>query len=542
MVPVRCCDTKTRLYCRDESLRPGGPHSRLGIQGRVRPTGRLCHKENTLSGFGGRRVARCSMKHPGGAYRAGLCFALVAVLVAMTGAWAEEPALPAGLGEEEPALPAGLGGDEPSLPAGLGSEEPALPAGLGDETTTESAAEDSTRPGLRDRLALHGFWETRVGIRTQPDPAQSKDTPLAESRLQLETLRNWGPVELGAKADVYLDGVLEQAAFDLRQLQLTWSPLDNVDLRVGRQTLTWGTGDLIFINDLFPKDWQSFLSGRDEEYLKAPSDAIRVGLFTDWVNVNFVYTPQFDPDRFITGERISYFNPIKGRTSGSDEQADCNAPSTWFQDDEFALRLYRNVGAYELAIYAYSGYWKSPGGQRFPPMQVTFPKLNVYGASLRGTVGKGIGNIEVGYYDSRQDRGGYNVFVNNSEFRLLVGYEQELAKELTGGFQYYLEHMMDYDDYRDSLLFFMDPRDEDRHLFTARLTKLLMNQDLTVSLFAFYSPSDGDMYLRPKATYKVNDTWTMEGGANVFWGIARHSFFGQFEDNTNVYASVRASF
>jgi hypothetical protein len=102
--------------------------------------------------------------------------------------------------------------------------------------------------------------------------------------------------------------------------------------------------------------------------------------------------------------------------------------------------------------------------------------------------------------------------------------------------------MMDYDDYRDTLLFFMDARDQDRHLLTARLTKLLMNQDLTLSFFAFYSPSDGDAYLRPKATYKLNDTWTLEGGGNVFLGIAQHSFFGQFEDNSSVFASIRASF
>ncbi|MFW6031595.1 MAG: hypothetical protein ACOC9T_03300, partial [Myxococcota bacterium] len=32
-----------------------------------------------------------------------------------------------------------------------------------------------------------------------------------------------------------------------------------------------GTGDLVFLNDLFPKDWRSFLLGRDLDYLKAPS-------------------------------------------------------------------------------------------------------------------------------------------------------------------------------------------------------------------------------------------------------------------------------
>jgi len=365
----------------------------------------------------------------------------------------------------------------------------------------------------------------------------------AELRLQLEADKAWDGLVLKYRGDFIGDGVLEEGDFDLRELSLTFSPASFVDVRVGRQVLTWGTGDLLFVNDLFPKDWQAFLSGRDVEYLKAPSDAIRTTWFTDWVNIDFVYTPQFDHDRFITGERMSFYNSLYGRTVGADREVNFNAPSTWFEDDEYALRLYRMVGSAELAFYAYSGYWKSPGGQRFPPMQATFPKLSVYGASLRGNFLNGIGNVELAYYDSRQDRGGDNPFVNNSEFRLLLGYERELAKELTGSVQYYLEHMMDYGAYRNSLIpLIMDARDQDRHLFTVRLTKLLMRQDLTLSLFAFFSPSDVDTYLRPQVSYKVNDQWTVECGGNVFFGEKPSTFFGQFEDNTNVYGAVRYSF
>jgi len=255
-----------------------------------------------------------------------------------------------------------------------------------------------------------------------------------------------------------------------------------------------------------------------------------------------VFTPQFDPDRFITGERISYWDPLRRDHSGLHDQVNYDRPHDWFEDDEWALRLYRNIGSYEVAVYGYSGLWKSPGGQTLVPPRAVFPKLNVYGASIRGTVGKGIGNAEIGYYDSYEDRAGDRAFVNNSEFRLLIGYEQELAKEFTGAFQYYVEHMMDYDAYRDTRFFLMPKRDEDRHVITTRLTKLLMSQNLTLSLFAYYSPSDGDAYLRPKVTYKASDRWTLEAGANVFAGRSETSFFGQFEDNTNVYAGARYAF
>ena len=466
-------------------------------------------------------------------------------------AGADEPALPQGLAGEGPALPQGLASEEPGLPEGLAAPGgPALPPGLGGDQEAEPAeqGEGERAVSVRRPEWLHGFWEIRGGLRTRHDAAQPRDATVGEARLQLEAERAWDRAVLEVTGDFIGDGVLEEGDFDLRRLRLTWRPLDNLDVRLGRQVLTWGTGDLLFINDLFPKDWQAFFVGRDVEYLKAPSNALKIGWFNDLVNVELVYSPQFDPDRFICGERISYWDPLRRSFAGRDSQVHFNAPSTWFEDDEFAVRVYRNVGSSQLALYGYSGYWKSPGGQRVigPSrglMQATFPKLNAYGASLRGALGKGIANVEAGYYDSRQDRDGDNPFVNNSEFRLLVGYERELAKELTGAVQYYVEHMMDYWAYRNGLLAKLLPaRDRDRHLFTVRLTKLLMNQNLTLSLFTYYSPSDGDGYIRPNVKYKVNDRWTVELGGNVFAGESDTSFFGQFKNNTNVFASARLAF
>ncbi|HNT88458.1 MAG TPA: hypothetical protein PKL84_11395 [Candidatus Hydrogenedentes bacterium] len=419
-----------------------------------------------------------------------------------------------------------------------------MPPGLETAPATPEPAPDAETQGKRRfPLELHGFWDTRGGLRPRDDPAQSRSSPMAESRLQLKTQKEWDRAIFEFTGDFIVDGVMEEIDGDLRQARLTWTVSDSIDLRIGRQVLTWGTGDLLFINDLFPKDWNAFFIGRDVEYLKAPSDAVKVGWYHPAVNVEFVYTPQFAHDRFITGDRISFWNPLFDRHDGASREVDYNAPSTWFQDDEFALRLYRRVGKFEVAAYGYSGYWKSPGGQRLVPfMQASFPKLRVYGASARGPVGKGIVNVEAGYYDSRQDESGDNPFINNSEFRFLVGYEREIGKDFTAAFQYYLERMMDYGAYMNARIPLIEARDRDRHLFTVRLTKLLMNQNLTLSWFGYYSPTDGDAYFRPNAQYKINDHWMVEGGANVFLGESDASFFGQFKYNTNVYAAARFSF
>lgn len=388
---------------------------------------------------------------------------------------------------------------------------------------------------------LNGFYEMRAGYRTREDRYE-KDMSIMETRLQLDwtAYNDWADFKV--KGDVFGDLVGEEAEFDLREANMFFSPLDFMDVKVGRQILTWGTGDLIFINDLFPKDWQSFFIGRDTEYLKAPSDAGKVSIFHELANVDFVYTPQFDSDRYITGERISYWNGNLMSLAGRNSIVHSDKPDRWFRDDEFAARVYKNIDNYEYALYGYWGYWKSPGGQTAGANpQATFPDLNVYGASVLGNVGKGIGNIEVGYYESANDLGGTDPLVNNSELRFLVGYSQEIGKEFTAGVQYYLEHMMDYGNYLDNL-----PggpaRDRDRSVVTFRLTKLFAEQTIACSVFTYYSPTDKDAYMRPKINYKVTDDVAVELGANIFFGDHPNTFFGQFENNSNIFTGLRYTF
>lgn len=394
----------------------------------------------------------------------------------------------------------------------------------------------------KNDIEYHGFYEARVGTRLLDDPHQSKDLSIGEARYQFDlfSARDWGDIKV--KGDAYGDFVEEQAVFDLREANVFLRPTDSVDLKLGRQVLTWGTGDLIFINDVFPKDWVSFFIGRDTEYLKAPSDAVKVSWFSDAANLDVVYTPEFDSDRYITGDRLSYYNPILGRRAGEDDELMISRRREFFEEDETAIRLYRNVRNYELALYGYWGYWKSPAGFNETLTRATFPELYVYGASVRGTLGKGIANAEIGYYDSIDDRSGDDPLVNNSQMRYLVGYTQEIARDFTAGVQYYVEQMLDYDDYENSLFPGSPTQDEFRHVTTLRLTKLLMNQNLMLSLFTYYSPSDEDVYMRPMANYKASDQLMYEVGANVFFGDERHTFFNQFHDNTNVYAAVRYSF
>ena len=407
-------------------------------------------------------------------------------------------------------------------------------------TTGRAAGLAELRDWLADRqVALHGFVEIRAGWRLQADRYE-KAASLAEERLQLDLDYDldWGILKL--KGDLWADQVVEEAQAELREFNLAFTPLEIMDVKVGRQVLTWGTGDLLFINDLFPKDWHSFFIGRDNEYLKAPSDAVRVSWFLETVNIDLVWTPEFSGSEYPDGSRLSYWNG--SRVAGREAILAVHRPDRFGRDSEYAVRLYKNVQGLELGLYGYHGFWQTPEGVHPLTGKGVFPNLSVYGASLRGALFGGVANAEAGYYDSRQDRGGDDPLLRNSEWRLLLGFERELGRDLTGGLQYYLELRQDYEAYLHALPPGQKSADEYRHVLTVRLTKMLLNQNLRLSLFGYYSPSDQDGYLRPNGHYKINDRWAVEGGGNLFFGAADHTFFGQFKDNSNVYAGLRCSF
>ncbi|WP_461481112.1 hypothetical protein [Porticoccus sp.] len=450
----------------------------------------------------------------------------------------------------EPPLPGGLSGDKPSasgpaLPSGLGlpgsaDAEPALPSGLGEDSAFSSSTEDYSP------LTLHGFVEARVGQRSHDDALQ-RNTSIGEGRAQLSVDYAGEKVTASVSGDLLLDDVQRDESvqldrgrgpFDLREAWLQMPVNRHLDVKAGRQILTWGVGDLLFINDLFPKDWNSFFSGRDTEYLKAPSDALKLAFYFEPANLDVAYVPEFDSDRFIDGRRISFYNPLIGDHSGRATPVNPDFP----HGRELALRLYKNLAGAELAFYGYDGYWKSPNGYDPFKGQSTFPELRVWGASLRGNLGKGIASGEVGYYDSREDRNGDDPLINNSESRLLLGYEQELVPNLTGALQYYVERLEDYDNYRDNLPAGMPQRDKYRQLLTSRLTWLTHNQNVSWSLFVYYSPTDKDWYARPKVSWKASDQLLLETGLNSFGGSEDTTFFGQFEEASNLYAAIRYSF
>lgn len=400
---------------------------------------------------------------------------------------------------------------------------------------------DFEEPEEASPLTWAGFVELAAGTRINNDAAISQRTTLQDARVQLQADYALSASTLSFRGDLYYDGVLNSVETQIRELawQGNLGFLGEMgrkfDAKLGQQVLTWGTGDYVFLNDMFPKDYQSFFAGRDDEYLKAPSLSAKLSGYFDVANIDVVVTPQFEPDNGITGEYFSFFSPLaQMNVAPGFRVLDKNEPDS----AEWALRVYKTFGQTELAFYGYRGFNKTPMAadeQGLP----RYSRLNVWGASAVKPLGPGLAKAEYAYHDAIEDSDGINPLVPNSQHRFLVGYEQELVANLTGSVQWYMEKTVDHDALIANSYWPQYEQEANRHVVTTQLMYRALRQTLTLNWFNFYSPTDSDGYMKFRATYSPVDDWQVNGGFNLFYGDEPHTFYSQFEDASNVYASFR---
>ena len=395
-------------------------------------------------------------------------------------------------------------------------------------------------------VTIHGFLMGNASIRTtgeRPPMGEGGAFVLGEERLRVDVS---GATKSGSgfllfKGDIFHDAVANRVNGDLREAFAGFRR-GQFDLRLGRQIVTWGVGDLFFINDVFPKDWESFFSGRPMEYLKRGVDAVRLQYSSGALNVDVVATPFFTGDALPSPKRFFLYNPFAAVAEQREYSPPVRAENT-----EVGIRLYRRIAGFDFSLHGYRGFWRMPGASvnshnGTPQIARFYPRLVTWGASAQRNLLNGVVSFEGGRYNSLDDRGGVAPGVPNSQWRILAAYQRQLAPELTATFQGYAEVMEGYDSYRKYFPAGFRPEDRLRGVFSVRLTQFLGYQNWRLSAFVACSPTDKDCFVQPEVSHRLSDRLSAVVGANIFSGKHETTFFGQMAKNDNVYLSVRFDF
>lgn len=388
----------------------------------------------------------------------------------------------------------------------------------------------------RAEVSFSGFVQQNTAFNTAGANPDGRHTKWLEERARLQLDASKGDWRLLLKGDAAYDHQGRGDQSELREGYASYAAGD-WDLRVGRQVITWGLGDLVFVNDVFPKDHEALFAGRPLEYLKLGVDAVKLGVYPGFASFELVVAPEFRPSRIPDAARFHLYDPMPALTDRATEEP---------AHGDIGLRIYRDVGGWDAAVYLYRGYQRTPSmrpDSMTAPTRITFfyPELSTYGASLSGRVGEGVVSLEAAYYDSRQDRAGTDFTVPNSQTRLLLAYQWQPWEDFALNLQYYAERMSDHDAYHASLPpgFPIDKRWS--HTVGLRATQFFLHQTLRLSVYASRNASNDDYFFNPELRYSFTDRVWGAIGANVFggepWGP-----FGQLARDDNVYLQLRYEF
>lgn len=375
----------------------------------------------------------------------------------------------------------------------------------------------------------------------------NRDTTMANKRLKLKTMKTNDKGGLYAKVDIARDDVTNETLTDIRELRLQYRVGPMMDVSVGKQVSTWGVGDMLFINDLFPKNWNANFMGRDLEYLKDSSNSARVTSYLGPVTWDVVYTPKFAPDTTPTGCHLSTFNPNTGTIVTTDNN--CTAENTANgrvsnkdDDSEIATALKITAAGQDLSLYGYRGFYKNPRNMILDgaTLMPYYPRLNVYGFSSEGQVGPGVFTMEYGFYDN-QENAKESLLLENDMHKYLVGYKIDLTGKLTVGAQVYGEYMTDYDMYKTQYeaAYGSDAgiKKENQLTYTLRVMYKMQQETLFLNLFTYYRPDDHDSFTKIDMTKRLDNNFSVVVGASIFTGEDNYESreFGMHRNDDMVY-------
>src|SRR3972149_8266122 len=195
--------------------------------------------------------------------------------------------------------------------------------------------------GVRAEVTLSGFLQQNTAFNTVGANPDGRHHKWLEERAQLKLDATGGPWRVLVKGDVAYDHLGRNDEGELREGYADYSA-GNWDFRAGRQVITWGLGDLVFVNDVFPKDHEALFAGRPLEYLKRGVDAVKLGVYPGLASFELVVAPTFRESRTPDPNRFWLFDPLPAVT---------NRETVKPGQGDVGLRIYRDIAGYDAALY-----------------------------------------------------------------------------------------------------------------------------------------------------------------------------------------------
>ena len=367
------------------------------------------------------------------------------------------------------------------------------------------------------------------------------DVPITEQTADIK-MEGWGEdthIMLNPYAYIGADGEPE---IGMREAYLDLY-FPSMDIRVGKQAIVWGEAEGAFITDIVsPQNLRSFILA-DFTEVRMGVPAVKADYFAGPLTFEAVWLPRFVPTAQPDADSIWFTEKMKLMSNP-------DLPSDDLENSEFFGKISYFGSALNgelMAGYAWDDNPVLEGDINLvtgvPSIEALYERYTVVGGSFSTTIGSVVLRSEAAAY---LDRAFTKIENPGPPTRTLATSEHHQLHGLAGldwsllgidmSSQYILQYIHDYD---TALL-----SDEYDHTLTFRLRDSNMAETLTWELFTYvgFDPEDiensTDALLRPSLTYSLEDGVEIQSGVEMFLGDESGKF-GQYEDNTMAYVSLR---
>ncbi len=362
----------------------------------------------------------------------------------------------------------------------------------------------------------------------------------------------------------------------------------NFFIRVGRQIISWGKSDGVYMLDILNPFNLSNPTNFDEQYNKIPTWALNANYqISSTGTIQFVYEPKYLPYYYpglpikgglpyqggyqdFTPNVVALFNNNENGQFGVKTPVDYHQPSAAPSNGIYATRWsdeLANVHYTLNYVYGWTAYMiQFPNTGDFATATSVNEqprRVHIAGASfdyelqdvpapLDGTVIRGETALTVGdrYYE-----GIVGNPVNTDHWGLLLGVDkylltQQLERPIFASFQYWHDEVVNKihcptcgaDQHEFEGLGFFGSEAGMRGAYYSLLTMYLdktwrAGDYIDTSFFTLYELQFHDWWIQPQVAYTINDQTKVALGFNIFAG-SKQTPYGQYTNASDVYFNI----
>lgn len=386
----------------------------------------------------------------------------------------------------------------------------------------------------RLQAGVKGFIDTYHAIRT----ASPGDWMASRSRVRGELTLEKDNAGMFVSANAVHNSLLkDQSGFFLREAYLYYGK-SGVDIRAGRQIVTWGVADAMRITDIIsPMDFTEFLT-QDYDDIRIPVNGIRVRYTRPKWSAEAIMIPVSSFYELSTDNANPWAVGLLGVTVPYSINID-NTPKKLFKNMEYGGRIGAYLSGVDFNLYALRTWNKMPVFRKTIAADGSlscdgeYRRMTMLGADLSVPLGKFVVRAEAAeYLGEAQDPVVNADVVTRNSTNALIGVDWYAGNDWQLGLQYSHKYISGDMSGISSC--------RNAGMATVRISKDLLHSTLSLSTFAYIDVANGGVYNRLSADYGLTDQIHALLGYDFFH--AEKGQFAMYDRNSEVWIKLKYSF